>query len=117
MTNISNNGLITMNRGDTFSYPIYINLSNKAHTEWYLLDKDDTIYISVCEPNAIFEHGIIRKVLTKDDFDIEKRAWFKLSSAETENLLPGTYYYEIKIKLFNGSVSTIVPRKKFIILE
>ena len=40
-----------------------------------------------------------------------------ISSDETEDLVPGLYYLEIKVKLTNGRVGTIFPRRKFYIYE
>lgn len=117
MASISNNGIITLQRGDCFRAPIYINLGSKSFPEYYELNDYDTIYISICEPSKEFEDGIIKRVITKEQFDLEKHAWLILNSEDTVNLLPGTYYYEIKIKLYdNLSVFTVVPRRKFIIL-
>lgn len=117
MATVSENGIITLNRGDTFSAPILINIGTKMAPVFYDMDNNDTIYISICEPEQMFEYGIIRRIVTSDMFDYDHHAWFTLTSEDTSKLHSGTYYYEIKIKLSNDVVVTIVPRKKFIILD
>ena len=117
MTNISNNGIITIHRGDTFQAPILINIGTKINPEFYALDDRDVVYISICEPNQLFEDGLIRRIVTQEQFDFERHAWLNLSSEDTSNVKAGVYYYEIRIKLVDDTVAVIVPRKKFIVLE
>lgn len=117
MANISNNGIITIHKGDDLDYTIFINKGTKLEQVPYLLVPGDTIYISICEAEQPFECGLIRKKLIYSDFDKEHQAHLVLTPTDTEHLKAGLYYYEIKIKLSNDKIATIVPRQRFIILE
>ena len=122
MVNISNNGIITMHKGDTFKYPLFINAGDKFKLVRYRINDKDQIYFSVCEPNQDFEDGIIRKIFTKADTNRLGDVILKLDRSDTERLLPGTYYLSARIKLPSRRsgelrVETILPKKKFIIYE
>lgn len=72
------------------------------------------------EPNQPFDQAIVRKKFTRNDFDANEDVVISISHHDTENLLPGTYSYEIKIMTIkNGKeyIETIVPKRKFFILE
>lgn len=117
MVSISDNGIITMYRGDTFQVPMRINTGSKLDPIWYEVQPGDTIYFSVCEPNQLFEEALIRKMVTSANQDIDKNIYIYLDPTDTQNVVPGTYYMEAKIKLTNGKIATIVPRRKFFIFE
>ena len=117
MIRIANNGFITIHRGDSFNYPIYINIGTNLNPKEYLLHEDDIIYFSICEPNKEFEQGIFRRKYTNKDFTYDHKCHVVLEPNDTKDLLPGVYYFEIRAKLFTGNIVTITPRKKFIILE
>ena len=122
---ISNNGIITMTRGDTVKVPIFINAGDNTDYIRYTLEEGDTLYFGIMEPEAPFEKSLIRKVLTKDDLNQYGDVEIELSLNDTQYLQTGTYYYEAKLKqvrlLDNGQTSevinTVIPRRKFIIVE
>lgn len=136
MVNIQN-GIITMNRGDTFYMPLLINIGveenkNKSKQDprnyidrYYKITNKDTIYFALEEYNQPFEFALIRKVFTIDDVNEDGDVIIKFSSEDTQYLLPGEYYYEIKLRHVENVnpyneqefIDTIVPRRKFIILE
>ena len=117
MTNITGNLLFSMNQGDYFSYPLFINVGDMSEPIRYKLKKGDQVFVSLMSPGQLFEDGVVRKVLTKADLNKKGDPMVKLLSEDTENVLPGLYYLEIRIKLRNGNVSTIMPKKKFYIYE
>jgi len=120
MVKIANNQIITMHRGDTFSVPVYISTGTSIEPEHYVLDQYDTVYFGICEPNMPWEKAIVRKAYTKDDLDANNNINIGLDVKDTEFLLPGEYYYEIKLRrLFNGveKIDTILSRTSLIILE
>ena len=121
MVNIQN-GIITMNRGDTFYMPLLINVGSKVDPTYYAITENDSIYFALEEYNQPFEYALVRKKFTLDDVNDDDNVIIKLESQDTEKLLPGDYYYEIKLchTSLNGReefIDTIVPRRKFIILE
>ena len=119
-----NNDIISMNRGDSFRMPVLINVSDKTSPIYYNITESDTIYFALEEYNQEFENALIRKVFDIEDTE-NNILYITLNSGETIFLLPGEYYYEIKLKheYYDGFgrkqefIDTIVPRKKFIILE
>ena len=116
-----NNKIITLVRGDSFKSPIIINAGTFLEPIHYTLTKDDTLYFALMEPNQSFENAILKKVYTSDsekndDGDI----YLIFSSSDTENLLPGVYYYTIKLATTinnKTTVDTIVPNTQFYIIN
>jgi len=124
MFNMSKNGIITMTRGDSVNFPIFINANDKTDPVRYDLQDFDKVYFGVMEPNAPFEKSIIRKIYTKDDVNEKGDVVVKLGLNDTQYLIPGTYYYEIKLNKIEtadlndeGTINTIRPRTKFVIFE
>lgn len=119
MIRIANNGIITMTAGDTFKYPMFINAGNIASPLRYILTENDKVCLSIKEPGQPFEHAIVRKVFTKDNLNVFGDVVVELDNSDTENLVEGTYYYEVRLLYTNGdktSYSTIIPDRKFYIL-
>ena len=126
MLNISNNGMIIMNRGDTVKVPLFINAGDKTDMLRYILQDNDKIYFGVMEANAPFECSLIRKILTKDNLNIYGDVVLELGLNDTQYLQPGIYYYEAKlikqpdeegIITTDVEAYTVIPRTKFIINE
>jgi hypothetical protein len=121
MVSISKNGIITINAGDKFETAVFINGGSELEPVRYILKNDDKLLWVIVEPNKPFECGVVRKILTKDDLNDNNDPVLKLKSSDTLNLLPGTYYYEARLVIPNTStgeedISTVIPRRKFIIL-
>lgn len=119
MNCISSNQQIVLNRGDTLQLPIFINQGTDFFQLQYILGENDKLYIGIMEANELFENALIKKVYTSTSDSIDNNILFKLDSSETANLLPGTYYYEIKLQFYINDteyINTIVPKTKFIIV-
>jgi len=110
---IIRNNIIELNRGDYFQIPIYINAGNKFDPKRYILRPDDKLYIGIAEPNQPFEFSLIKKVLTRKDFNNKKDVMLRLEPKDTEYVMPGKYYLEAKLALANGRVYTIIPKRQF----
>lgn len=143
MFSISPNGIITMTRGDSWTTSIFINIGTELCPIGYDLKEGDYVYFGVMEPNQPFNDALVCKKMTyKDktpitsvnDVDINKDGYIDgfvtltFGIKDTEYLLPGTYYYEVKLlrpisdqnlieKGYTEQIDTIVPKTKFIILE
>ena len=121
MYNISNNGFILLTRGDTFRAPLFINWGTKCQPARYYIENhpEATVYLGIMETHQPFEEAIIKKVYTSKSAIINKCGDIivELKSTDTEYLLPGKYYYEIKIYLGNSNIDTIVPKTEFFILN
>ena len=127
MFDISDNGIIRINRGDAFSLSVYINLGTTLEPIQYVLTENDRVYFALMEPNQPFECALMRREFTKDDLDEYNNVDMFFKNDQTEFLMPGTYYYTIKLvrkELATESgeddktlVDTITPKTKFIIIE
>ena len=127
MFDVSNNDIIRINRGDSFSLDIFINLGTSIEPIQYVLQPGDSVYFALMEPNQPFEHALMRREFTNADLDEDDKVIMNFSSEQTEYLLPGTYYYTIKLRRLESlgesgeenkySVDTIIPKTKFIIIE
>lgn len=117
MIKISKDGIIEMNRGDSAAIPIFINFGTKWCAKQYTLKPTDTMYVSISEPNQDFEHALIRKIYTHLDMRSDGNVYLELKPSDTENVLPGIYFLEVRLKLADNVITTIVPRRKFFIVE
>ena len=120
MANISNNGFITVHRGDTFSVPLFLNIGTHSFPVRYILSDhpEDTLYIGVMSFNETFDNASIRKKYdAKSTVNEYKDIIVSFSSEDTLSLMPGKYYYEIKLKHGKENVETVVPRTEFFIVE
>jgi len=121
MAVISNNNIIMINRGDTFSFDFTID-DGSTDDGRYILKDDDALYFGIMDPHQPFEHALIKKKYTKDDCDDMGNLIITLKPEETLDLVPGVYYYAIKLhKLTDNEeehideVITVINKTKFII--
>lgn len=120
MVSISNEGIITLTRGDTLECPIFINKGTELSPIRYIMQSDDTLYFALMEVNQPFEKAILKKVITSADLNEHNDPVLKLRSEDTERLEIGTYYYTLKLKRGNdvdSQVDTVVPSRLFYIIE
>lgn len=123
MFNISRSGIITINRGDSAEIPIFLNAGNSMEFEEYTLLPNDRLYFGVMEPNQPFECALIRKTYGFEDLDSRGELVVRLRSSDTECLLPGKYYYQIKLESLRNQttneydVETVVDKTLFYIQE
>lgn len=121
MFDISKNGIIRINRGDSFSLNVFVNLGTCLEPIQYRLEAGDKLYFALMEPNQPFEHALMRREFTNENLDEDDNVVMNFSSNQTEYLLPGTYYYMIKLVRKdsddNDIVDTIITKTKFIIAE
>lgn len=114
----SKNNVISMVRGDSASFYVTLNLGTVIEPNNYKLKLGDKVYFGVMEAHQSFEDAILTKVLTIDDVDEEGDVLITLEPTDTEYLLPGNYYYSVKLEinqLGNYRVQTIIPKRKFIL--
>lgn len=118
MMRIAENNIIVGSPGDTFIYPLFINLGTKLDPQPYALKADDKVCFSIMKPHQSFEEGVVRKIFDINNIDEDGNVEIYISSEDTEWLCPDTYYYEIKLFMDNGEMSdpavfTIMPKRKF----
>ena len=117
-----NNRVITMTRGDYFSFDVMIKSDNQWDDSIYVLSEGDILFFGLMEPNQPFEKAILKKQFGYDDYDVEGGTLkVVLIPEDTIELIPGTYYYQIKIlykdEIGDTHIDTIVQKTKFIIVD
>lgn len=114
-------GQIRLSRGDTLDLPLEINQGTKLDPIRYELQPNDEVYFALMEPNQPWEFAIIKKKYTDKDF-LEGLASLHFEPEDTMCLLPGLYYYQVKVRIYDPStdryiVNTIMPKTQFWIEE
>ena len=126
MLDVSKNGIITLSRGDSFYLNIFVNLGTELNPIPYRLKEGDKLYFALMQPHQPFENALIRKEATIADMDEQTDlVKFSFTSEMTEFLMPGNYYYMVKLLRANNgesgeeneSVDTIISKTKFIIID
>lgn len=113
---VFNDNYLTVERGDSFSFPIDINEGTELNYKKYTLTEFDILYVGIYSPNQPFENSIIRRTLNHtSNTDAEGNILFELVPEDTLNLKTGKYFISIKIKQ-GKNVYTILPQKEFWIL-
>lgn len=117
--------IIKMNRGDTYEFNLTIDDEGSENGK-YLLQGNDTVYFGLMEPNSAFEQSLVKKIYTEEDRDKDGNIFITIEPEDTEHLLPGVYYYSVKLEVNheNGEtcesihkVITVINKTKFIILD
>lgn len=115
MLNISKNGILSMTRGDTVSTELFLNAGTELSPVRYELTGKDKIYLGIMQANEYFETALIKKIYTKENLNENKDVIISFTPDDTKNVLPGNYYYEIKLEKENGEVHTVVDKTLFVI--
>ena len=120
---ISENNIIRINRGDTFTFDFTIYDENSPDGR-YILKNDDVLYLGLMLPHQPFENAIVKKRYTKEDCDEIGNVFIRFNPEDTLDLLPGVYYYSIKLHKMTDNdeeyideVITIINKTKFIICD
>ena len=114
--------IIKINRGDSFEFPVTLNIGSALASVVYKLSETDVLYLGIMEPNQPFETAIIRKRFDYKDLDDDGNINIRFWPEDTECLLPGKYYYQIKLKTVDAKtgrddVETVVDKTLFYIQE
>ncbi len=118
--------IIVINRGDSYAFNLDLNVSDNPG-EIYRLEDNDILYFGLMLPHQKFEDAILKKKFTVEDYvadsDIIEMC---INPEDTVDLLPGKYYYAIKLKFDHEDettgervtgVETVVDKTKFIICD
>ena len=123
MIEISNNGIISINRGDYAEIPLFINQGNQMYPIRYSLLKDSssTITFAVMTPQQHFERAAIKKSYSiKSPHTKQNDLVIVLEPRDTIGLNPGKYFYSVIVNLMQHGhycQKTIIPERMFIIKE
>lgn len=93
-------GIISLNRGDSAQLSLFINAGDELNPLQFAMTDSDNIYLAIEEPNQPFEKAIVKKVINNRNSIKDKDGNFiiELEPKDTECLMPGLYYYEIKLR-------------------
>lgn len=95
---VTSNNIIRMYKGDSFFAGLYLNKGTLIDPVRYELTENDQVYFGVAEVNQQFSKSLIRKIYDKNSPVTDQgNIQIELTPDETQYLLPGTYYYSIKV--------------------
>lgn len=120
MVHISNNGFVRLTRGDSMSFPLFINRGTiSSPVRYNIADHPEAaVYFGVMEPNQPFEKALIRKKYNSESpITKEGDLVIILRPEDTLNVLPGKYYYSVKVDFGDDTVETIIPSTEFWIMD
>lgn len=117
MFTITQNGTITLTRGDSAQFTVELNIGTSLNQRSIILEPTDKVYFGVTEPNQPFENAIIRKTFKGEDHLNETKLVISLEPKDTSCLIPGTYYYSVKVVNDNNFVKSVVDKKIFNIID
>lgn len=92
------NNVIILNRGDTYEFELTI-ADEASKDGCYHLQGDDTVYLGIMDPHQSFEDALVKKRFTVEDMDAHGGLTIVLEPEDTLDLLPGTYYYAVKLHM------------------
>lgn len=119
---IYDNNLVDMNRGDSRSFPIFLNKGTILEPIRYVLQEEaDKLVFYLCKPQESFQEAVLTKEMTSLDLDENGDAIIKFTPEDTLNLEPGVYFLEVKLYHTNydktEDVQTVITKKRFTILR
>lgn len=119
---IYDNNLVDMNRGDSRSFPIFLNKGTMLEPIRYVLQEEvDKLVFYLCKPQESFQEAVLIKEMTSLDLDENGDAIIKFTPEDTLNLEPGVYFLEVKLYHTNydktEDVQTVITKKRFTILR
>lgn len=100
---MTRNNIIILNRGDTYEFDLTIDDDTSVDGRYHL-QGDDTIYLGIMDPGQPFEDALVRKSFTVEDVDLNGNLTIIIEPMDTLDLLPGTYYYAVKIHLQHENI-------------
>ena len=101
---MTRNNIIMLNRGDTYEFDLTISDDTSVDGRYHI-QGDDTIYFGIMDPHQPFEEALVKKRFTIDDTDGNGNLTIVIEPKDTLDLLPGTYYYAVKIHLQHDDIN------------
>lgn len=114
---VKKNNVISINRGDYVEIPFKFEEGKFPKTPITMND-GDVLFFGLMDPNMHFEHSLIKKEFTgKDTISSEGEFTLILEPDDTLELLPGTYFYEIKLLTKDAKIKTLIQKTRFNIID
>lgn len=120
MFHIAKNGIITLTRGDTCTFPISMNVGTPLNVSIFDLQEGDKVRFKVMRANERFEDALISKTYTIENLDDKGNIIVEFENSDTQWIESGTYFYEVKIEYVRNEkkyINTFIPRTKFYIVN
>lgn len=117
MAYVSQTGVVELNRGDSVTLDVLVNLGTRIEPNIYIMQENDCVYFGLMEVNQPFEFAILKKKITSDRQTDNGAVQIELDPDDTLCLLPGKYYYQVKLAIQPNTVHTIIDKAQFFILE
>lgn len=125
------NQIIKINRGDSCEFTVKITEKTDPTTPYILVDNQDIVYFAILFPHQPFEKACPNLIWGYEPTDQDAKTGeitIKLCPSETRRLVPGIYYYTVKLQSGGTlaildddddpiEVRTIIERTKFIVNE
>lgn len=122
MASINNSGVITLNRGDCFKTPLFINIGTEEEPIRLDMNKapEVEIYFGVYAPGTKFENSFIIKKFTYLDSNSFGDVMISLNPQDTLYIRPGAYIYSVKARMYDKAqgewINTVIDANKFYII-
>ena len=100
---MTRNNIILVNRGDTYEFDLTIE-DETSEGGRYQLQGDDAVYFGIMDPQQPFEDALVKKYFTVEDMDAQGNLTIVLEPEDTIDLLPGTYYYAVKLHMQHDDI-------------
>ena len=100
---MTKNNIIILNRGDTYEFALTI-ADDASEGGCYRLQGDDAVYFGIMDPHQPFEDALVKKRFTAEDLDEQGNLTIVLEPEDTLDLLPGTYYYAVKLHMQHDDI-------------
>ena len=120
MFHIDKNGIITLTRGDSCTFPLFLNMGTPLNPLPFNLQEGDKVRFKVMRANEKFEDAFISKTYTIADLDEDGNIVVKFEPSDTNWFEAGMYYYEVKLEYVRDEIdyiNTFIPRTRFHIVN
>ena len=112
MIKISDNGIISMVRGDSAEFPLFINQGNRMYPIRYsmLRDQGSAVEFSLMTFDKGFEDAFFKKRYTSASPHTSQRDLIiTFEPEDTFNIPPGKYFYSIRLITYKDGHYCIKP--------
>lgn len=115
---IKKNHVISLNRGDYAEIPFCFKEGKFPKDAPIRIGEGDVLFFGLMDPNTHFEHSLIKKEFIGNDvIDDEGNFTLVIEPDDTLELLPGTYFYEIKLLTKDAKIRTLIQKTRFNIID
>ena len=117
MFDIDINGKITITKGDTGEFELFINEGTAEEPFAYTLVEGDVVCMYVYQAGCCTyqKDAFIKKEKTLSDVNEEGLIDITLDPRDTASVKPGDYRYRVKLVKASGAVATIIDENSFVI--